>query len=103
MSEVNGAETAGKKKVERKVIEDSPLYKAVSEKIDSTQIQVASKSMNISGVETDVEMTVSMDGTYRIISTVTIPSEDGSDPSQKATVEYEGKSRKTACAKFQKI
>lgn len=102
MSETN--ETTGdKKKVERKNIEDSALYKAVSEKIDSTRVPVASKSMNISGTETDVEMTVSMDGTYRIISTVTIPAEDGADPEQKSTIEYEGKSRKSACSKFHKI
>ena len=105
MRETNGATEASgeKKKVERKNIEDSAIYKAVSEKIDSTRVQVAKKSMNISGTETDVEMTVSMDGTYRIISTTTIPSADGSDPEQKSTIEYEGKSRKSACAKFQKI
>ena len=92
-------ESVAKARKPRVTIEDSDLYKSIEKKLSSTQVTVASKSVTIDGVERSAWITVAMDGTFKVFKSM----HDTSNDEQVGSTEYEGKSLRSACIKFNSI
>ena len=92
-------EAATKTRKPRATIEDSELYKSIEKKLSSTQVTVASKSVTIDGVERSAWITVAMDGTFKVFKSMHNTNND----EQVGSTEYEGKSLRSACIKFNSI
>lgn len=78
----------------RPSIVDSELYKSVKSKIDSTTTLLATKSAEIPGKKTVIEMFVNCAGGFTVVKTI------NGDTDAKEMV-FEGTSMKVACSKYQ--
>lgn len=79
---------------ERPSIVDSELYKSIKDKIDSTTTLLATKSAEIPGKKTVIEMFVNCAGGFTVIKTI------NGDAASREVV-FEGTSMKVACTKYQ--
>ena len=77
----------------KKSIADTPFYKSIVDKLSTSKVVMAEKSLHVGDVEEKVALVVAANGDWEVISGY------GSD----TTVEvYAGSSMKTACYKFMK-
>lgn len=77
----------------KKSIADTPFYKSIVEKLSTSKVVMAEKSLNVCTVEEKVSLVVAADGNWEVVSGY---------GSETAAVIYKGSSMKTACYKFMK-
>lgn len=77
----------------KKSIADTPFYKSIVEKLSTSKVVMAEKSLNVGAVEEKVSLIVAANGDWEVVSGY---------GSETAAIIYEGSSIKTACYKFMK-